>query len=97
MASSDEQSAGGGPEVVPGRTALCSKNGEVYLVPDFILPAAKVAANSEFYKHDIDKRKATGGVSLSHNQLQLLCGMQYSISCDIISAVSAASNAQCGK
>jgi hypothetical protein len=46
-----------------GYTRLTDQSGKTYLVPDFILPAAKFAAAVEEQKADINISQAPGGVS----------------------------------
>ena len=63
MASDDEHMSESGPAAPHGFIPLYDGKGGAYLVPDFILPAAKLSASAEYYKDGIDKSKATGGVS----------------------------------
>ena len=101
MASENEST---GPQQPPNYTALYDDQGGAYLVPDFLLPAAKVAASAEYNKHEIEKSRATGGVShfpIYAPQLQLVlrlpCGIKCGIGCNFhfsfCAAPSAASSA----
>ena len=63
MASDNGHMSESGPAVLHGLTPLYDGKGGAYLVPDYILPAAKLSASAEYHKDGIDKSKATGGVS----------------------------------
>jgi hypothetical protein len=76
-----------GPDIPDGFTALYDDKGLAYLVPNFIIPAAKFKAMAEYRKIEIEHPLAPHGVGRTFSPLKVHCRCLHrtcSLSCDPI-------------